>query len=150
MHAMATLSETVAMAVQHHQAGRLQSAEQMYRQILAAEPDHVDALHLLGVIAFQTGQHELAVEYTSRAIELNGTQATFHSNLGNAVQAQGKLEQAVDSYRRALELKPDYAVAHYNLGTTFKAQGKLDEAVDCFRRALELKPDDAVVHYNLG
>ena len=147
---MATLSETLAMAVQHHQAGRLQAAEQIYRQILAVDPEHVDALHLLGVIAFQMGQHEFAVEYTSRAIALNGTQSAFHSNLGNALQAQEKLEEAVASYRRALELKPDYVVAHYNLGTTFKAQGKLEEAIDSFRRALELNPDYAVAYYNLG
>ena len=52
---MATISEALAIAVQHHQAGRLQAAEQIYRQILAVEPNHADAIHLLGVIAHQVG-----------------------------------------------------------------------------------------------
>ena len=33
---MATISEALAIAIQHHQAGRLQAAEQIYRQILAS------------------------------------------------------------------------------------------------------------------
>ena len=60
---MATISEALAIAVQHHQAGQLQAAEQIYRQILAVDPNQADALHLLGVIASQTGQHEVAVEF---------------------------------------------------------------------------------------
>ena len=69
---MATISEALAIAIQHHQAGRLQAAEQIYRQILAVEPNQADALHLLGVIAHQVGKHEVAVEYIRRAIGLKG------------------------------------------------------------------------------
>ena len=72
MDAMATISEALAIAIQHHQAGRLQAAEQIYRQILAVEPNHADAIHLLGVIAHQVGKHEVAVEYIGRAIGLKG------------------------------------------------------------------------------
>ena len=81
---MATISEALAIAIQHHQAGRLQAAEQIYRQILAVEPNQADALHLLGVIAYQVGKHEVAVEYIGRAIRLKGNVAVFHNNLGEA------------------------------------------------------------------
>jgi Flp pilus assembly protein TadD len=60
---MATISEALAIAIQHHQAGRLQAAEQIYRQILALQPNHADAWHLLGLIARQAGRHAIAVEY---------------------------------------------------------------------------------------
>ena len=80
---MTTLSEALAIAIQQHQAGRLQAAEHIYRQILAFEPDHPDALHLLGVIAHQVGKHEDAVEYIGRAIRFQGNAAAFHSNLGS-------------------------------------------------------------------
>ena len=60
---MATISEALTIAVQHHQAGRLEAAEQIYRQIVAVEPNQADARHLLGVIASQAGGHEIAVEY---------------------------------------------------------------------------------------
>src|SRR6476661_3470091 len=106
---MLTISEALAAGIQHHQAGQLQAAEQIYRQILTAAPDQPDAWHLLGVIAFQFGQYELSVQYIERAIALAGLEAAFHSNLGNALKAQGKLHQAIAAYRRALELKPDFA-----------------------------------------
>ena len=72
---MATISEALAIAIQHHQAGRLQAAEQIYRQILAVEPNQADAIHLLGVIACQAGKYEAAVEYIERAIRLKGNAA---------------------------------------------------------------------------
>ncbi len=147
---MATISELLAIAVPHHQGGRLQAAEQIYRQILAIEPNHADAWHLLGLIASQVGKHEVAVEYIGRAIGLKGNAAVFHGNLGNVLRAQGKRDKAVACYRRALELQPDYAEAHNNLGVALKEEGKLDEAITCYRRALELKPDLAEVHSNLG
>ncbi len=147
---MATISQALAIAVQHHQAGRLQAAEQIYRQILAAEPSHADAWHLLGVIANQMGEHEVAVEYIGRAIGLKSTTAAFHNNLGEAYRALRNLPQALACYRRALDLEPDYAKAHNNLAVALKDQGQLDEAVACCRRALELTPDSAEIHYNLG
>ena len=84
---MATISQALAIAIQHHQAGRLQAAEQIYRQILEAEPNQADAMHLLGVIAHQVGRHEAAVDYIRRAIALQGSAAVFHHNLGEAYLA---------------------------------------------------------------
>ena len=147
---MATIPETLAIAIQDHQAGRLQAAEQAYRQILSVEPKHADALHLLGVIAAQMGKLDVAVEYVSRAIRLKGNVAAFHNNLGNALRDQGKLDEAVACYRRAQKLKPDYAEAAYNLGNVLRDRGKLDEAAACYRRALKLKRDYADAHTNLG
>ena len=148
--AMATIPEAFAIAMQHHQSGRLQAAEQLYRKILAVEPNHADALHLLGVIAFQAGKHELAIEYIGRAVRVRGDAVYFHNNLGEAYRALHRIPEAVACYRRALELQPDFAVAHYNLGNAFKDEGKLEEAVACWRRALELKPDYAEAHSSLG
>jgi tetratricopeptide (TPR) repeat protein len=147
---MATISQALAIAVQHHQAGRLQMAEQIYRQILAVEPDHADAWHLLGLIAHQAGRYELAIEYMGRAIGLKDTEAAFHSNLGESHRLLGRLPEAVVCCRRALELKPDFANAHNNLGLALHDQKKLDDAAACYRRALELKPDNAEAHNNLG
>jgi Flp pilus assembly protein TadD len=59
---MPTLSDALAIARTHHEAGKLWVAEEIYRRILAAEPDHVEALHLLGVIAHQTGRDDDAIK----------------------------------------------------------------------------------------
>ncbi len=147
---MATIPEQFSLAVEHHQAGRLQAAESLYRQILAVEPNHADAIHLLGMVAYQQGQHEVAAQFVQRAIALDGNAAVFHNNLSQVFKDQGKLDEAVACCRRALELKPDYATAHNNLGNALNLQGKLDEAVACYRRAVELQPDYAVAHNNLG
>ena len=144
------ISEALAIAIKHHQGGRLQTAEDIYRQILAVEPNHADATHLLGLIAHQMGRHEIAVEYIGRAIALNGTMAEFHDNLGGAYRALRRMPEAAAYCRRAVELKPDDAAAHYNLGLVLNDQGKLAEAVACYRRALELRPDYAEAHNNLG
>jgi tetratricopeptide (TPR) repeat protein len=76
---MATISEALAAAAQHHQAGRLEAAEKMYRQILSAAPDQPDAHHNLGLIAHQIGNHKAAVDYILRAIpaKYQGTSMIF-------------------------------------------------------------------------
>jgi predicted O-linked N-acetylglucosamine transferase (SPINDLY family) len=147
---MATISEALAIAIQHHQAGRLQAAEQIYRQILQADPNQADAIHLLGVMAHQAGQHAIAVQYIERAIGLNDGTAAFHNNLGEAYRALGRIPEAAACYRRALQRKPNYAEAYSNLGNALKQQGKLEEAIAAYRRALEAKPDCAEVNGNLG
>src|SRR5258707_321142 len=77
---MATISEARAIALQHHQAGRLETAEQIYRQILMPEPNQPDALHLLGVVTHRLGNHAAAIEYISRAVSLKATEPAFHNN----------------------------------------------------------------------
>ncbi len=148
--AMATIPETLAIAVQHHQGGRLQAAEQIYRQILAVEPNQTDALHLLGVVAFQAGKPEAAVEIIQRAIRMRGNVAFYHNNLGEAYRGLRRTAEAIACYRRALELKPDYVEACSNLGVALTDQGNLEEAIAWCRRALDLKPDYAMAHNNLG
>jgi tetratricopeptide (TPR) repeat protein/SAM-dependent methyltransferase len=151
MHVASTgVQEMFAEAVRHHQAGRLNESERLYRQILAVDSRHADSLHLLGVIAYQVGRHDFAADLINRAIAINAKEAVYHSNLSNAFKDQGRLDEAIACCRRALDLKPDFAEAQNNLGHALKDQGKLDEAVACFRQALVLKPDYAEVHNNLG
>ena len=147
---MVTISKALAIATEHHQAGRLQTAEQIYRQILQADPNQVDAIHLLGVMASQLGRHEVAVQYIARAIGLKGDTAAFHNNLGEAYRALHRLSDAIACYRQALVLEPDFVNAHYNLGNALCDLGTPDEAIACYRRALELKPDFAEAQNNLG
>jgi predicted O-linked N-acetylglucosamine transferase (SPINDLY family) len=147
---MRTIPEVLAIAVQHHQAGQFEAAEQLYRQILEVMPDHADALHLLGVIGLQVGSYDFAVEHIRRAIKVNTFEPAFHNSLGSALQGQGKLGEAIDSFQHAVRLKPDFAEAHYNLGAVFMSQGKLEEAIISFGRTLQANPDQAKAHHALG
>jgi len=144
------VQQTLELALQYHQAGRLAEAEALYRQVLAAQPNHADALHYLGVIANQAGRHELAVEWIRRAIALQPNDPAAHNNLGNAHRDRGQFSEAVAAYRRALQLKPDLTEAQSNLGNALRDRGQLDEAIAAYRRAVELKPDHAEAYNNLG
>jgi len=145
-----TLAETFDLALQRHQAGRLAEAEALYRQILAVQPNHPGALHLLGVIAHQAGRHGLAVDWIRQAIDLAPNNPDAYSNLGEALRALGRFDDAVAAYQHALQLKPDLPEAHNNLGVTLKRLGRFAEALAAYRRAIELKPAYPEAHVNLG
>jgi protein O-GlcNAc transferase len=133
-----------------HQAGRLNEAEGLYRQMLAVDPNHADALHLLGVVAYQGGRNDLALELIGKAIAHNDRVADFHCNIGNVLGTLGRLGEAEAHYRRAIRLNPNHAESHNNLGNALKDQGQLDEAEGQFRHALALRSGYAEAHYNLG
>jgi Flp pilus assembly protein TadD len=145
-----TIAEALQQAVQFHQAGQLQKAEQIYRQILRYQPQHADAMHLLGLIAHQVGQHDSALRYIADAIALDKTNAVYHNNLGEVYRALGRTAEAQACYREALRINPRYPEPHNNLGILLKNQGKLEEAQVCYRQALQIKPDYAEAHNNLG
>jgi protein O-GlcNAc transferase len=147
---MTTIRDALQLALQHHQAGRLLEAEQIYRQILQADPTQADAWHLLGAVAHQRGLHQQAAECMQRALDIQPNVAAVHANLGQVYQALGKLDEAATCYRRALELAPDYAEALSNLASILQTQGSLEEAIDHCRRAVQLKPALAEAHNNLG
>ena len=89
----AAINETLQTAVGHHQAGRLAEAEAIYRQILTQVPNHADALHLLGLVAFQTGHYDAAIELIGRAVASNPAVAAYHCNLGESCRRAGQPER---------------------------------------------------------
>lgn len=145
----AQASHAVDAALEHHRAGRLPQAEAIYQQVLQTEPNHPDALGWLGVIAHQVGKHDIAVELISKAIGIR-PHASMYFNLGNALQAQGKLDEAVANYQKALALNLDFAEVHYNLGLALQTRGNLDAAIASYHKALLLNPGYVKAHYNLA
>jgi len=145
-----TIPQALQIAAQHHQAGRLAEAETVYRQILAVQPRHADAIRLLGVIARQVGRHDLAVELIHQAIALDPNNPFAHHDLGEARWAMGRFDEATAAFRRALQLRPDFAQAWNNLGVALAEQRRSDEAIAAYRRALELQPDHVEAGNNLG
>jgi tetratricopeptide (TPR) repeat protein len=145
-----TLAQRFAQAVRHHQDGNFRQAEEIYSQILRIDPQHVDALHLLGLIAGQFGRHDLACAFILQALRLRPDFAEAHNNLGNELRSQNKLQEAVASYQQALRLKPSFAEAHNNLANALQEQGRSSEAVRHLRQAVSLSPNFALAHHNLG
>ena len=144
-----TIQQTLDLALREHTAGRLSKAEGMYRQILKAEPDNPVALHLLGVIAHQSGANDVARDLIAKAIALKPDYAEAHNNLGNVLLELGRLEDSVACCREAIKLNPDYAEAHNNLGNAFHELRRLDDAVASYEKAIAIEQDPEV-YLNLG
>ena len=145
-----SIIETMTAALGHHRAGRLREADALYREVLRLEPEHADALHLLAMVAHQSGQDDVASAYIDRAISANPSNPVYHRNAGIVRHAQGRVDQAVASYRAALSLRHDYAEAHNGLGNALRHQGKLDDAEDSFRTAVSFSPGFSDAWINLG
>jgi protein O-GlcNAc transferase len=147
---MATMAQVRALAAHYYEVGSLGSAEQVCRQMLEADPRDVYALHLLGLVAYQRGRAEQAVDLLGQALRLQPGLSVIHNSLGVALTALGRFEEALVSLREALRLRPDYAEVYNNLGNTLNKMGRRTEAEGCYREALRLRPDFALAHNNLG
>jgi predicted O-linked N-acetylglucosamine transferase (SPINDLY family) len=147
---MSTTAEVLATAVEHHQAGRFQAAEHLYRQILEQDPREINALHLLGVLCHQRGDNATAITYIRQALLFQPDYAEAYNNLGIALTEQGRLDEAVASLQQAVRLNPDHAEAQNNLGAALQQRGQPTEAIVCYGQALRLRPDFALAHNNLG
>ena len=137
-------------ALQHHQAGRLTEAQQLYRRILAMDARHADSLHLLGVIAFQGGRYDLAVDLIGQAIRLCNANTLYLHSMGKALYAQGRTDEAVAHYKRALAVSPDDADVHNSLGVALWEQGNSVDAMAHYVRTLTVNPNHSDAHNNLG
>ena len=147
---MTSPSASLTLGLHYHRAGRLAEAEEIYREVLAAEPENPDALHLFGVLAHQVGQHGFAVEAISLALRYAPDRADFLSNLGDVYRTLQLYPEAEEALGRALVLDGKIAAAHNNLGLVLQALGRTEAAAACYQRALELEPHFPEAHNNLG
>jgi tetratricopeptide (TPR) repeat protein len=140
---------TVRAGFAHHQAGRLRRAEALYRKALQKDPDDANALHLLGVLAYQCGEVGMALRLIERALPGLPELPDVHLNYGNALRETSKLAEAVASYRRALALKPDYGMAHNNLAAALNRQEEFAAGIASSELAIALIPQffGAYVNY---
>jgi tetratricopeptide (TPR) repeat protein len=147
---MTELGDSFRRAVALHQRGQFADADRLYREILRQRPNHFDALHLLGVIALQTGRTERGVQLIGKAVRLNGNAPAAHNNLGNGLRDLKRLIEAVASYDKAITLKPDYAEAHYNRGNALRDLHRHDAAIASYDKAISLTPAHPDAHNNRG
>lgn len=139
-----------AEATRCHESGKWQEAERLYRDVLTADPRHADSLHQLGLLAYQNGRNDVAIDLVTRAIDLAPDSAAFYNTLGSALLAVGRVADATAAFESSLRAGPDSIEVRNNLASTLQAQGRLDDAISTFRAILEDAPNDADVHNNLG
>ncbi|CAO3382043.1 tetratricopeptide repeat protein [Azospirillum argentinense] len=147
---MATIEEAYAVAIDHHQAGRLDEAAIIYQRILDADPEQAHAAHLLGIVAGQRGRSAEAVALIAAAVAKDGLNTDFLGNLGAALKAAGRCDEAIRHFARALALEPAARGVPGNLGAALAADGRIGEAVPWLERAAALDPSQFETLLNLG
>lgn len=144
------INALLGQAIARLQQGKLAESEVFFQKILDANPEHADAHHLLGVIAMQRGQHDLAVQLITKAIKYNPGAAIYFNNLCHSLHAGSRLEEALTACGRAIQLDPNLPEAFYNGANTLKSLGRSKEALAAYERAIQLRPEYADAHYNRG
>ena len=146
--AQPNIPQLFAQAQALYGQGKLEEAKQGYQVIINIQPNHTNAMTMLGTIYFQQGQFEAGVPIVQRSLQLNNAQPEAYSNLGNALNSLNRHEEAIANYDRAIALKPDYAGAYSNRGIALQSLNRHEEAIASYDRAIALKPDYAEAYYN--
>ncbi|MEO1527508.1 MAG: tetratricopeptide repeat protein [Planctomycetota bacterium] len=138
----ACLADYLNEGMELHRRGELTDAEEQYQNVLKIDPDHSDALQLLGVVAAQLGNFSLAVERAELAISKDPNQPVTYNNLGNMLVELDRFDDAIDAYKNAIHLRPDYAHAHQNLGHVLCRVDQLLDALQAYQTTTELDPEN--------
>ena len=145
-----SMEARLSEALDLHRQGRLTEARIRYERILSKQPDHPDALNLLGALEQAAGNLTLALGYLEKAISLSPQNGMYLNNLGNALKDAGQYDRAEACYCRAAELDPRDPNPPYNLATLLHGRDRLAEARIWYEKTLALAPDDTAALNNLG
>ncbi len=137
-------------AVERHSAGDLDAAETGYRKILQSSPDHVDALHMLGMAAYQRGQYDSAIKLINQAVQHNSSSAVIYTNLGTVYNANKQPDAAITVLKKAITLDPSMALAYNNLGNAYHTKGLDGDSINSYKMAISINPSFADACANLG
>jgi tetratricopeptide (TPR) repeat protein len=147
---MPNLATILDDARRHHQGGEFAKAEQLYRQVLRADPFNAEAAYLLGTTCQAQRRLPEALTHFQQALRIRPHFAEAHHARALMYGAQGDLKEALEGLRQAVRLKPDFTEAHHNLGVTLARERRLDEAVAAFREAVRQRPAYAEALLNLA
>ena len=146
----AQVSALIQQGTLLHQQGNFDEAQAIYEKILHIQPDHFDALQLLGVLFAQVKKYVQAVELLSKALEINPNHAGAYSNRGNALKDLRQFNEALVNYDQAIAIDPGHVGAHSNRGIALKELKRFDEALVSYDQAIMLKPDYVDGYTNRG
>ncbi len=142
------LADALTQAIALHEKGELAAAERLYSAILAARPDHPDALHFLGIIRLAAGDPTEALRLVAAAMRAGPPSAFLHLNHGLALNALSRPQEAVVSFERAIALDAGFAEAHNNRAVLLAGLGRHEEALASYRAALAFDPGNAGTLFN--
>lgn len=144
------IGQSLQRALDLHERGRLDEADKHYLAVLAAQPDHADALHFLGLLRLQQRRFDDAFGLIAQSLRLRPGMADAWCNQGTVLQALGRFEEAIGSYDRAMALQPAYTDAMFNRANALRALGRYADALISYDAVLASRPDFAPALANRG
>jgi len=138
------------VAKKQHRTGKVEEAYVVYLDILAGDPEHAEALHMVGIVCLQKGELQKSEQYFKKAIAIDATKADFYSNLGNVLGAQSRTEEAFDNFKKAINLNPQHIDALNNAASASLSLGLSSEAKTFCQQILSFVPNDINARLNLS
>jgi len=126
------------------------SLETLWRDTLTKNPDSWMAHHNLGIVFFERGQINEALEQYRAAVALYPKGDREQSDLGTALMEKGLYSEAIQHLEAALALNPKLFPAENSLALAYSRMGDYDRAIAHFHKALQLEPDSLGALLNLG
>lgn len=145
-----TIDDTFRKAAQLYGIGKIDEAVVACREVLAANPRHFDALHLLGVMRAQTGDAEEAVRLIGEALKIKPSSVRAEVNLGNILAGLDRKDEALSCFDAAVTLQPNNAALHFSRANLLWEMDRCEEAAAGFERTAVLEPSRAEVLVNLS
>ncbi|MBX2861319.1 MAG: tetratricopeptide repeat protein [Vampirovibrio sp.] len=147
---MSQLLQSLEQAYTHHRAGQYQDAENLYRQVLQQDPNQPDALHMMGVLAYQLGQATQAIQLIQQALQFAPNHPEPWMNLGNAYQTAGQLDEAIEAYQKALKLSKENLNVLVNLAEAQYKKEAYEAAAGSLQKALRMNRNHPEALNSLG
>ena len=122
-------------------AGRPLDAAKCCQQALSIDPNYADATHLMGLLSFDGGQYDHALEWLTRAIR-QAPKAEYLKHLGAVLQHVRRHDEALKAFDKAVQFQPDSAELWCCLGGALLPLGRDDDALLSYQHALKLQPDN--------
>jgi protein O-GlcNAc transferase len=132
-----------------HRAGDYGSAMQVYQTILSLNPNHADALHLMGEASYRLGRQEQALAYLNHAIA-SAPHHIYLNTRGMVFLEQGHVMQAEQDLKRVIKIAPNYLEAYINLSNVYRKKRDFKNAKKFSSFALTLNPTSAAVWNTVG
>lgn len=145
-----TLNNWTQDGVRHHQEGRLDQAQTVYEAILAADPEQIMVMSLLGLVHHQRGDSRTAEKLIRRAVEMSPGSGFLRDHLGLALDGLGDTDGAMEAHAESVILDPNHAPGWYNLGMMMMRVGRDEDSLRCIMRALDLDPRSPVYRTGFG